>query len=154
VAIADDVKLVHLAKRRVIRRKLQLDAFRKIGRLHLLGNNCPRSEWVRVIVEGERDERETKEAFAAHQHHLRGAIEHPLDGYSHLTLDFFRRQPGKLRDDLHPQVRDVGKRLYGKFEVRLDAIGRDGSGDHQDRQAFLDAELNQWTEHGRASRSD
>src|SRR5262245_59450640 len=132
VAIADDVKLVHLAKRRVVRGQFQLDALRQIGCLHPLGDDRPRPEWVRVIVKRERDERETETAFAAHQYHLLRAIEDALYRYGDLTLDFFGRQAGKLRDHLHLQVRDVGECLDRKFEVRLYAVGGDCRGDGQD----------------------
>ncbi len=135
------------------RRQARLDAGRQRHLLQLFQHLLAREVVVGAVLEGQRDHRQPGDGHRAQLDLARHAAHLALDRQRHGALDFFRRLPRILRDDLHLHVLHVRERLDRQVGQR--AVAEDGQRrrQHQHEDPLRQDEFNQFIEHRNRPRS-
>ena len=126
LALALERVLEDLAEAGADRPELGLDARRQLLARHgqALEDDLPRPVGVDAVLEDDDHLREPGLRERAHLLHPRQAAHHLLDGVAHALLDVDRGEPGRLGEDHHLRVGDVGEGVDGQAQPGEDARRR------------------------------
>ncbi len=151
VAVARDPELVHLAQGCRFRRNLRGHARGKIGGSDPLQDHGSSGKAGRVVREGQGDQGQAEQAFAAHQCHPRGPVQLPFERHRDAPLDLLRCIAGELSDDRDLGIGNVRVGLDRRVEVGAQSEGGDDEGGEQRRNPAVNAGFDEEAEHGQSS---